>query len=275
MLWDCFTFFNELDVLRLIELWDVVDRFVLVEATRTHSGQPKPLHFAENRESFRDFADKIVAIAVDDLPDGPDPWIRERFQRDAIARGLAEARADDWILVSDVDEIPRPAALAEVKASPLLMAGFQMVFSYFKVNFVNVAGEAHVVWSVAARRSAMASPQALRSNRQRLMRPDFHAANRGKVACVPHGGWHLSYLGDEAHVRRKLAAFAHQEFNRPDIVQAVSIPDLLARGADLFGRPHYRWEVVPLSDYFPAEIATHADRYRSWIAPAPLIDPAS
>ncbi len=37
MIYDCFAFFNEMDLLeiRLNTLNDVVDRFVLVEATRT------------------------------------------------------------------------------------------------------------------------------------------------------------------------------------------------------------------------------------------------
>ena len=39
MIYDCFTFFNELDILelRLQLLYDVVDKFVLVESTKTHS----------------------------------------------------------------------------------------------------------------------------------------------------------------------------------------------------------------------------------------------
>jgi hypothetical protein len=41
MIYDCFTFFNELELLelRLHELAGVVDKFVLVEATQTHSSR--------------------------------------------------------------------------------------------------------------------------------------------------------------------------------------------------------------------------------------------
>jgi beta-1,4-mannosyl-glycoprotein beta-1,4-N-acetylglucosaminyltransferase len=55
VIYDCFPFFNELELLelRLHELAPVVDRHVLVEATVTHSGQPKPLHFADNEDPFR------------------------------------------------------------------------------------------------------------------------------------------------------------------------------------------------------------------------------
>jgi hypothetical protein len=271
MIHDCFTFFNEFDVLRLrlAELWEVVDRFVLVEATRTHSGQPKPLYFAEAKDDFRDFAGKIVHVVVDDLPSGPDAWVPERFQRDAIARGLADAAPDDWIIVSDVDEIPRAAVVAELAAAPLAVVGLQMSLSYFKVNFVNIAGAAHAIWAVACRRANMGSPQGVREARGSLMRPDFIRSCAGKAAVVPHAGWHLSYLGDDAHVRQKIQAFAHQEFNRPDILEAVDVTRFLATGDDVFRRDGFRWQVVPLTDYFPAAIVADPKAYAHLIAAGP------
>lgn len=52
--WDAVTFFNEIDMLelRLETLWDVVDHFVVGEATRTHAGEPKPLHFRDAAERW-------------------------------------------------------------------------------------------------------------------------------------------------------------------------------------------------------------------------------
>ena len=67
---DCFPFFNELDVLeiRLAELDALVDHFVIVEATRTHTGKPKPLYFADNRKRYDRYAHKIIHVVADDLP---------------------------------------------------------------------------------------------------------------------------------------------------------------------------------------------------------------
>ena len=58
--YDCFTFFNELDLLeiRLNELNDVVDYFVLVEATTTYSGKPKELYFQKNKDRYKKFEKK-------------------------------------------------------------------------------------------------------------------------------------------------------------------------------------------------------------------------
>ena len=82
---DCFTFFNELDVLeiRLAELDPLVDHFVIVEATRTFTAKPKPLYFADNRKRYDRYAHKIIHVVVDDLPlDAPTHWV----QRGASAR---------------------------------------------------------------------------------------------------------------------------------------------------------------------------------------------
>ena len=67
---DCFIFYNELKMLdyRLHVLNHVVDYFILVEATHTHVGNPKPLFFQENKELFAPYLHKIIHIVVDDFP---------------------------------------------------------------------------------------------------------------------------------------------------------------------------------------------------------------
>ncbi|MGA0894211.1 MAG: N-acetylglucosaminyltransferase, partial [Ilumatobacteraceae bacterium] len=61
---DAFPFNNEHDILecRLVELYDSVDAFVLVEATRDHQDHAKPLWYAEHAERFAPWADKIVHV---------------------------------------------------------------------------------------------------------------------------------------------------------------------------------------------------------------------
>ena len=123
MIFDCFTFFNELDLLeiRLHTLKDVVDKFVIAEATRTHTGKPKELVFDKNRSRFAEFKDKIVHVVVDNLLPEEEvskdsynlPWINENRQRNALIKGLSNVDDGDVIIVSDVDEIPRPERIAE------------------------------------------------------------------------------------------------------------------------------------------------------------------
>ena len=95
MIYDCFLFFNEFKILRLQleELNEVVDQFVLVESTRTFSNDPKPLFFDQNKEAFGQWALKIRHVVIEDMPQGnPSAWDIERFQRNAILRGLEMPR---------------------------------------------------------------------------------------------------------------------------------------------------------------------------------------
>lgn len=272
MIYDCFTFYNEFDILelRLNELAGVVDRFVLVEADKTHAGADKPLFFAENRERFAPWADKIIHVAVRDMPQSPDSWVLENFQRNAITRGLTGSASDDIILVSDVDEILRAGVVASLPASPAMLFGFRMPMFYFKFNYMNVTGEPHMVWSVGGRGAQIAamSPQGARNARFSLMDPAVKQTHGDKVQVIDHAGWHFSYLGNNEHVRNKLTNFAHQEFNTPGFIEAIDIDTLIRGGRDIFGRPGFTWQAVALNGYFPEHVQRNLDRYRPFIIEA-------
>jgi len=64
MIYDCFMFYENLELLelRLMTLDRVVDRFVIVEMGRTHMNAPKPLHFDNNRHLFEKYLPKIIQI---------------------------------------------------------------------------------------------------------------------------------------------------------------------------------------------------------------------
>ncbi len=118
-IFDCFTFFNELDILELrFDILDpVVDYFVLVEATKTHHGEEKRLYFHENRERYKKYEEKIIYVLVEDTPEykGECDMGIVNYLRNSIMRGLVDkARPDDYILVSDVDEIPNPELLKAI-----------------------------------------------------------------------------------------------------------------------------------------------------------------
>lgn len=55
---DCFMFCNELTLLqlRLKELYDVVDHFVLVESNISFTGTPKPTTYNDNKHMFAQYA---------------------------------------------------------------------------------------------------------------------------------------------------------------------------------------------------------------------------
>jgi len=72
--------------LRLTELYDYVDHFVLVESDKTFAGDPKPLYFEENKSRYEKFLPKITHIVIKDIQEKG--WGFERQQRGAINQGL-------------------------------------------------------------------------------------------------------------------------------------------------------------------------------------------
>jgi hypothetical protein len=82
-IFDCFMFFNELDMLecRLEELDRVVDVFVIVEALETHQGTVKPSYFEASGARFARWQDRVRRVVVPKFL-GADPWAHEREQRE-------------------------------------------------------------------------------------------------------------------------------------------------------------------------------------------------
>ena len=120
-IFDCFPFFNELELLelRLESLYDVVDCFVIVEADKTHANEPKPFNFYEHIRDFEKYLPKIHYIMDTTVVDykGVGDWSLENNQRNNIMKGLTDAEPDDLILISDLDEFPNPATLKKIRDS--------------------------------------------------------------------------------------------------------------------------------------------------------------
>lgn len=251
-IWDCFVFFNELELLeiRLHELADVVDRFVIVEGAVTFSGSKKRLNF-RNQRRFRSFRSKIVYVPVFDLPVGGDttPWAIERHQRDAILRGTVDAGPDDVLMVSDVDEIPRRGCVEVLRDHPTPVGFIQPVY-YGGLNLRSRTPHAHRYWigTRAVRAHEMTTPQELRSNR------DF-------PSVFHDGGWHFSYLGGIKRIQEKVRAYSHQELNRSDILDPQILERRLGAGEDIFGRPNFTYDFVVLEDH-PEYVLRNLKRFR-------------
>ena len=239
MIIDTFIFFNELELLdiRLNILNDCVDRFVLVEATRTFQGKPKPLYFEENKSKFSKFKHKITHVIVDDLPVNVAPFDREYFQRDAILRGLSGCSAEDLIILSDLDEIPNPEVIPKYLEKGLIGLFIQNFFYYtlhskcveleslpcsLIVNFDEIGLPAVLRKRVVAYHSAILSKA----------EPDPHF----KFKTIENGGWHFSYLGGPEAIRTKIEAYSHDELNIDEFKNIHNIQTAIADGRDIFGR---------------------------------------
>jgi beta-1,4-mannosyl-glycoprotein beta-1,4-N-acetylglucosaminyltransferase len=227
---DCFPFFNELDILeiRLAELDALVDHFVIVEATHTQTGNPKPLYFSDNRKRYDRYAHKIIHIVVDDLPlEAPSHWTREIHQREAIMRGLGDARSDDLIVTSDCDEIPKPEHLRraiQFRGWSRRVVAFWCENYFHRLNLRNDAHDHRLGPRMLTMRNLRrVSPDALRAiqfrfSKRRYLRPlaapfaSLRASKRIGTALWPtifwNGAWHFTSMGDVATVNLKFASVA-------------------------------------------------------------------
>lgn len=210
MIIDTFTFWKELDILdiRLNELYDVVDKFILVEASHTQSMQNKPYYFEENKYRFSKFLDKIIHIKVDDIVDiSQYPWAFEHFQRQCISRGLDQLsiQPNDYILVSDVDEIPKAECIKTLLPNMDQVLCFGMSYHVYYLNLVM----RHKLWAgtVAIRaKDLQCDMHSLIKIRDRL--PHY------MIPCDT--GWHLGYQGGKQIVFDKYFSCI-EPFNKSDI----------------------------------------------------------
>lgn len=208
-IYDCFIFNNEIDLLnlRLHELSDVVDMFVIIESTETHSGNKKPLYYNENQEMFEKFKDRIFYAVIDGFPECPEGqdefWFRENYQRNQIKTALSviKPKDTDIILLSDVDEIPDPESVEVTHRAvpPDQWRTFMMRWFNYNTDWEMAEG-----WpgTQAIRWGDLKNtlPQRLRDKRydeQRLL--------------DRYRGWHFSWFGGVDSIQQKLQDFAHQE----------------------------------------------------------------
>lgn len=263
-IYDSFVFYNEFDLLelRLRELYDHVDYFVLVEGNKTFQNTSKLMLYKEHQERFKQWQDKIIYVPVLDMPENTDPWGRERHQRDAILRGLDNADSNDIIMIGDIDEIPRPETVQRLRQSSSSVWGFRMPLFNFKFNYMMITQDLYSVWSGAVRKHALSSPEDFRRMRHALNGfPLNH--NDGTVEIIEHAGWHFTYLGTEEFARTKIQSFAHDETNRPEIVNQLDIADSIRRGVGIIRTNNdYRFTPVIIDDYLPKTILNNINQYK-------------
>jgi beta-1,4-mannosyl-glycoprotein beta-1,4-N-acetylglucosaminyltransferase len=239
MIYDCFTFYNELDLLqvRLHELHEVVDRFVLVEATQTFQGKPKPLFFKDNAAAFARYADKIIHVVVEfpacdltsQLATRPRNaiWARQHYQRDQIAQGLSKASPGDLIIVSDLDEIISASKLREAiaKRGPHDLTIFEMPIH---TGFVNRRVR-NTVWEKGPRMIEFSDFPGAEHLRLTKICASSHLGNNAlgrlytryqnymlrsvanRICIIADSGWHMTSIGDWNCYRTKVQAISEVE----------------------------------------------------------------
>jgi len=248
MVYDCFLFSNELDILeiRLNELKDVVDKFVIIESETTTSGLPKKLYFKENIDRFKQFQDKIIYSSYKCPTESKDAWVREEASRNTLKYVLGYVKNDDKVIIADADELTSTVAINNFEID---MEGRTLIqkFFYYRINCFIPS----YIWGwskiVSGSTYNKMSPQAIRYARM----PNLE---------VP-GGWHFSFIGTPQMIANKIKAFAHQEYNRSPFIDIEHIKACMDAPKDIFNRPEYTLQYVSVDNTFPEYIQSNTEKY--------------
>ena len=206
-IYDCFTFFNELDLLeiRLNELNEIVDYFVIVEGENTFQGNSKPLFFLENKYRFEKFLDKIIHVVIpSDKLSSSNPWDNERTSFNSCLLGLHGADDDDIIIISALDEIP---SVDSIKNASLFGRTCKIVnqFFYFYLNTQYwLYDSTKTTWNG----SCVTKYSTIKNIEIR----DWFDSTRDNSPGIS-GGWHFSFLGDANNAFTKVNSYSHNEYN--------------------------------------------------------------
>jgi beta-1,4-mannosyl-glycoprotein beta-1,4-N-acetylglucosaminyltransferase len=190
-------FFNELDLLEVKcrELAGVVDCHLVVEAPVTFTGIPKRLHFAENRERFRDFP--VMHVVAELQQTASSPWDRERRQHEFLRSAVRDMKPE-IVMYLDADEIPKRDTVARFREKNIEAAHVDMDWVTFFFDRLDTSR---------------------RPTTGRIWRFDPRAdwgpwrgdgLDESPATVIPNAGWHFDYFNfEDDYLVQKLRAISH------------------------------------------------------------------
>jgi beta-1,4-mannosyl-glycoprotein beta-1,4-N-acetylglucosaminyltransferase len=287
-------FFDEemLLELRLNTLDKFVDKFIIVESAYTHSGKEKKLIFDINK--YPKFKEKIDYIIVRDLPHGIEQigkddsnleitnkeimnaLRRENFQRNGINRGLINANDNDWIIISDLDEIPDLSNINFNSINKKIIFFKQKVF-YYKLNLE--LKTLRWIGSKACKKKYLKSPQWLRNVKDKIYpkwRLDiiFSEKRYNSVFFLENGGWHFSFVKKPEDIEKKLKSYLHHREYDLDPLGIENIKNLIKSKAVIYDhrvdQTQYKFgggqklEKIDIK-FLPEYIFSQKEKYLEWL----------
>ena len=269
-IFDCFMYFDEdllLD-LRLNILDSFVDKFIIVESNLTHTGNLKKLKFNINK--FEKFKHKINYYPLENLKIDKNLKLKKNWSqyhlvdqsiRNSISRYISDASDEDWIIISDIDELPNPNMIQNFDKRKKYSFFEQQLF-YYKFNLKCVS-EPSWYGSRLCVKKYLKSPQWLRSikinKKDNLLKKIFNDQQ-----ILKNGGWHFSSVKKPSEIITKLKSFAHNELVKEYMLNENYIRDKIKNCEDIFDRGTIL-KKVELNNDFPEYLLKNKDKYSEFI----------
>ncbi len=264
---DAFLLWNESSMLRarLDYYRDVVDRFVIVEATQDHAGRPHELTFPKVAMEYGDLDIRYVLVSqpeeegreivlpynvkvydVVGMPGGTNRWPRVWWARNAIVMGLDDAPDDAIIAISDIDEFPHKE---HYRACQKLDAAdrakfYPVAYDCLPVTTCNQDFYYYDLHTLNARKW----PGTRITNVFSVKKWTPEWVRQTNDSAI-NSGWHFSYFGGTDAIQEKIKAIAEGMWlDRPDVTDKDAIAAKVLASADLYGRPGEIWDRRSLVD---------------------------
>ena len=273
---DCITYFDE-DMLldfRLNVLNNYVSKFVIVEAKEDHQGNKKKLNF--DIKNFSKFKNKIIYIVqekiiVDSNTKLPKNWsknhLKDQSQRNYISNGIEKFEDNDWIIISDLDEIPNPNAIKDFN-SKFKYSVFEQKFFYYKFNLI-FPGQNWYGSRICVKKY-LKSPQWLR-NLKFKKRPFWRLDKYRLNNILDNGGWHFCNLKkpEELLYKYKNLCETNDPVNFKEKIDKKylslnSINKMILEKKDIIGRNH-SFKKISMDESFPKYLLNNLKNYEEWI----------
>ena len=289
---DTTTFFEEklMMDLRFNILDPFVDKFIVCEATFSHSGKKKEIKF--DKKDFPKFEDKIVHIIINEDPvektynqNDNSNFLRQNSikrietQRNYIGKALEDADKNDYIIYSDNDEIPDLSKI-DFKSNKAKIILFKQKLFYYKFNLAYPK----IDWfgSKSCKLKDLKNISWLRNIKNRkynFFRLDtlFSKMKYINLKIIEDGGWHFTNLKTPEELLRKyLNDEMHSEFElKNDDLKAIeykiknkfiNYDHLLDTKSSNEKKQNNRFDLTKVNlDILPNYILNNLEKYKSWI----------
>ena len=201
---------------------------------------------------------------------------RENYQRNGITKGLIDAQPNDFILISDVDEIPNfeNFNLDAIKEKIIL---FEQDMFYYKFNLKLP----NIKWigTKACKKKYFKNPQWLRNIKDRkypFYRIDTLFSNNKyiDVKIFKNGGWHFTNIKRPEEIEYKMRSYLHhREFDLKPI-NLEGIKDIMKNKKAIYDltadkRLNKIGSGNKLENYdlnnLPGTIKNNLNKYKEWL----------
>lgn len=270
--------------LRLAELANVVDLFVICESPYTHSGLRKRLYLTENIHLFKKYS-KQIRIVIDSRKHLTNiGFIRQTHQKKRISKFLRQFKLNDkdLIMYSDCDEIPRSKIIEQLSRRDCVNALLELQ-GYS--NYLNAESD---LWPRArvvtfnnytsiedlTQDIFLFNLKDRKGLRNYLVRVPFYWTTRNfylwalpvhrrvpNLELIRSAGWHFNNLFPANEVYMKIQSSSHTELNTLE-VKKYALENFI-KGRDIYSGQKYK--IVKIDDTFPKAVVENLDKYDSFI----------